>query len=77
LDNRIDQGNEINNQIRAISAGLDALRERLDAEFRLIHRAINATEERLASVEERVYQLECRLIVPPEAMWAIERGSRG
>ena len=77
MDNRIDQGNEINNQIRALSTGLDALRERVDAEFRLIHRAINGVEERLASLEERVYQLEARLIVPPEAMWAIERGARG
>jgi hypothetical protein len=69
---RIEQSNEINGQIRALSAGLDGHREGLEGELRQIRAGLAALRERfdaelrlvhrrIIDVEQKVVSVEARL----------------
>ena len=67
----------MSDRITALSDGLNGLRERLDAELRLVHRLINEGEEMRVSLEVRIRQLEGRMYVTPEMVAQIEKSVRG
>ncbi len=56
----------------SLAKGLQGLRERLDAELRLIHGRFGQIEDKLNRLEERIGALEGRTYIPPEIMYAIE-----
>lgn len=71
-----NEAKEMSDRITALSDGLNGLRERLDAELRLIHRLVNEGEAKLVSLEARIKQLEGRMYVTPEMVAQIEKSVR-
>lgn len=69
---RIDQGAEIQGQIRTLSASLDALRQRVDSELKLVHAWVRYIDAKEKAHEARIAQLEQMLSLSPEHAALVE-----